>query len=293
MLEDIYQKISKYRKNGWSAIIGFIIVQCVLIYLIINAMHNNDKVIFYLVIYVFISICSSIITFNVKYKNFKKINQLLNEELLPYILRQTNADFQMTDGVFTKEEVIRSLIISRYGSFKSFNIVKGIVNLIPVHFSFISNVISTGQSSYDVFSGTYIRFQTNQIVDGLIQLRDKGRAEKNKKLAVNTHQYKGDIANRFSDIRFYTSQDLLAEKYITEELVKLYLELKKEYKKGFYLAVKDKELVIGIHNRKNLFKFGFFKKVNQEFVDKLLIEFRKLDHIIYEITKYINQYFEN
>ncbi|QVK17790.1 DUF3137 domain-containing protein [Mycoplasmatota bacterium] len=293
MLEEIYQKIDQYKKNGWNTIIVLLIISCMLFLLLVYRLFNAQKVTFLLLAFGSVVTASLIIAIIVIVKNSKKINKLVQEELLPYMLRQVSIDYQMTDDVFMKEEVIRSLIISRYGSFKSFKIVKGNVNHIPVRFSFIYDIVSTGQSSYDVFSGTYISFQTNQKVDGFVQLRDKGRAEKNKKLEIDTHQYKSGIANRFSDIRFFTSQDYLAEKYFTEELVKLYSEIKKEYKKGFYLTIMDKELVIGIHNRKNLFQFGFFKKLNQECIDKQLKEYHKLNHIINEITKYINDYINN
>jgi len=289
MLEEMYQKINQCKKNGWNAFFLMMFIHsCFGAYLIYLAV-NHEEMVLAVMMYIIVFVVTVPGLFIVMIKNTKKMNQIINDELIPYLLRQTNYEYQLTDTVFTKDEVLKSLIISRYGSFKSLNIVKAIINGINLRFSFITNFISSGQSSYDVFSGTYISFVTSRSIGGFIQLRDKGKAEKNKKLGIEMHLYKGEVAKRFSDIRFYTSNDLLAETYISDKLVKIYEELKTEYKKGFYLTLMDHELVIGIHNRKNLFKLGFNSKINDEKVEKHLSEFQKLNRVIVIASRYINE----
>lgn len=287
MLEEIFQKINQYKKNNLLIFLNITFINlCFGIYLIYRGIMHQEMTLF-VVSFIFLLISDILVFIIVVIQNSKKINEIINEQLMPYMLRQINYDYQLTDVKFTKDEAMKSLMISRYGSFKSLNIVKGITNDIPYRFSYVTNYVSSGQSYQDVFSGTYISFTHTKIIDGIVQLRDKGRIEKNKKSGVVTHQYKGGISDRFRDIKFFTSQDLLGETLITEDLVRLYGILKNAYKKGVYVSITKHELIVGIHNRKNLFQLGLFKKINQDRVEKYLVEFRKIDRIICETSTYI------
>ncbi len=289
MLDEIYQKVNEYKRKTWQFWIVYMIITVLMALFFVYRIINKQNNIIPLIALITFFIVGMIVCIVVNIKNTKSINRIVQEDLMPYILRQVNHEFQLTDEMFKKEDVIKSLFISRYGSFKSSHVIKGMNDNIPFKFGFITNYISAGQTYYEVFSGTYLVFTLNQSIDGFIQIRDKGRAEKNKKLDIDRHAYKGEIANRFSDFKFFTSQDLLAETYITPDLVKLYAEIKKEFKKGFYLSIVNNKLVVGIHDRKNLVAFSFIKKMNNEWVEERIVKLRKMNHIIRKITHYIHE----
>ncbi len=293
MIEEIYQKINTFKENSLHTFIFASIINCLFIFYLIYRAILNQTMVIVVIIFIVVFLLDSLWYFSRMFSNSKQINIILLEQLIPYMLNQVNYEFQLSNEKFLKEDTIKSLFISKYGSFSSYQIVKGTINHIPIRFSYVTSIISNGKSSYDVFSGTYLSFKLQKKYDGIIQLRDKGRIEKNKKLDLVCHPFIGEIVNKYPNIHCFTNHDRLAVQLMSENLFALYDEIKKETKKGLYLSIFEDELVIGIHDRNNLFRFPALKKINSELYDKKISLFNKIYRVIDVTAQYINDNLNN
>lgn len=288
MLEDIFQRINSYRKKNLRLLLLFSFFNTALIVFFIYQVANNQRTTA-LTLAIFITIALDyLLLLVIVLVNYNKARKIQQNEITPYLIRNVNNNWKLTEDVFKKEEELNSLIINRYGSFKSLKIVRGMEQDIPFSFGYVTNVVSAGQTSNDVFSGTYFSFQLPMKYSGIIQLRDRGRPSKYKRLNLVCIKYDSKVTEPFKEIKCYTNNSLLADKLITYEFIQFYLGLKRDFKKGFYLSLIDNKLVIGIHNRKNYLSFSMFEKINQENFNQKVEQLRKLEVLIRKTCQLIN-----
>lgn len=281
MLDNIIGELNNYRKKALIFLLGTLVINILILGYLIFVNKNH----LYIVIgSVSLVIIDNIFLLIVLISIYKKSVKEQQEELFPLLLKDVNFNWYLDITKFVKEETLCSLFIERYGTFSSSKKITGKLNNIDYEFGFISNVISTGQSASDVFIGTYIKLSLEDEHNGIIQIRDKGRPTKTKDLKLK--KFENQLTLNNTELKFYTNNEDMANKLLTNDLISLYMDIKRNYKKGIYLTIVDDKFIIGIHNRKNILKFSLFKKLDFNLINERKKALRSIYKIIEKTSNY-------
>ena len=287
LFDQINQKLIKLQSQLKIIGVGFFLVVCGLIYYLTISDQINLILMVTLISVVLLFLVILLISM---IKTHKEVKIFTKEILLPELIRQINSDLLVQNKLFIKDEALDSYFIHKSGSFKSTNII---ADSKQSEFAFVSNYISNGQSPQEIFSGTYLSLKLANHYDDMVQIRIKGKPNKNKQNYLTIKKITNDWTeqiNQYEQLSFFASNEQKFTELVTNDMVSLFKELNDLLPKGkIIMTIYKNKCIIGVHDRYNYNSHALFKQFSEQSLKGKVNHLTMINTIINKTKAYINK----
>ncbi len=290
-----YNKVEPFRYAFWTILVlgaTFLIIR-------LNVSSFNGKYIsdenmgFVIVGYVILVIVTLIIFLIVNHKRKQQFKRLFTSQIAPYIIRGLDPSFKYDyEGQIPRMEVISSLLFPPFSTYECQDLVKGVINDVPIKFGEIKlqKVVVQKDSTkhIPIFSGIFYRADLHTKFPTNIWLITKGNTQSVKeegktRIAFNDQSMK--------DYRIYTDDEQTARQvlqpFILEKIAKLNNKLKGKriIRRPLSFHFEDQWVQVAIPTRKKFMEPKLSRTIDHiSFIEEQTILLNAISTLMEDLT---------